>query len=477
MKQMAAFLRHKGLRSMQSDGFALVDDLAKACHADPEDVLEAARMPGKQRFQTLNDGSRYWIRATHGHSLKSVDATKGGLYTEIKNALPLLVHAVAGDSLPIILANGISRNGKPHMLFADSDEEPVLSLGFQDSCNILVYINMAKALFAGIPFSRAPDGMVVSPGITERRRRKTEKIGTIPADFILRVVNRYGANREEVWLPGRGKGQGKGKGGPGGYAGGPAGGPGAPKQQALPLTGIPNMLAETLDGNADVVLQPMPAAAKDVQQIEAQLRQEQEQSQQRQLQQRQQMLQAQIAQIQQQQQQMQEQVRMAQLLELNQLRLQQSQLQQAQQQMMLQQQQQHHQVMQRNTSANPQADPNQSRLAMLQEAAQEVHHLTCQLEEATAVLSTQGKGLSQSASRPEAMCGQQAFDPAQMPAMGKGRMGGTDASSRSHAQMYQQPGLQAPLQQQAHLWQLNQAMGLCGGDLLTSEVMRQKPLQ
>ncbi|CAE7428923.1 Trpt1 [Symbiodinium sp. CCMP2456] len=379
MKQMAAFLRHKGLRSMQSDGYALVDDLAKACHADPEDVLEAARTPGKQRFQTLNDGSRFWIRATHGHSLKSVDATKGGLYTEIKNALPLLVHAVAGDSLPIILANGISRNGKPHMLFADSDEEPVLSLGFQDSCNILVYINMAKALFAGIPFSRAPDGMVVSPGITERRRRKTEKIGTIPADFILRVVHRYGASREEVWLPGRGKGQAKGKGGPGNQ-----------KQQTLPLTGIPNIIAETLDGNADVVLQPMPAAAKDVQQIEAQLRQEQEQSQQRQLQQRQQMLQAQIQQIQQQQQQMQEQVRMAQLLELNQLRLQQSQLQQAQQQMMFQQQQQHHQVMQRNTSANPQVDPNQSRLAMLQEAAQEVHHLTRQLEEATAVLSTQG---------------------------------------------------------------------------------------
>ncbi|CAE7239019.1 Trpt1 [Symbiodinium sp. CCMP2592] len=422
MKQMAAFLRHKGLRSMQSDGYALVDDLAKACHADPEDVLEAARTPGKQRFQTLNDGSRFWIRATHGHSLKSVDATKGGLYTEIKNALPLLVHAVAGDSLPIILANGISRNGKPHMLFADSDEEPVLSLGFQDSCNILVYINMAKALFAGIPFSRAPDGMVISPGITERRRRKTEKIGTIPADFILRVVNRYGANREEVWLPGRGKGQGKGKGQ------GPAG-PGAPKQQALPLTGIPNIIAETLDGNADVVLQPMPAAAKDVQQIEAQLRQEQEHTQQRQLQQRQQMLQAQIHQIQQQQQQMQEQVRLAQLLELNQLRLQQSQLQQAQQQMMFQQQQQHHQVMQRNTPTNPPADPNQSRLAMLQEAAQEVHHLTRQLEEATAVLSTQGQGLSQS-SMPAAMCGQQAFDSAQMPAMGMSRMGGTDASSR-----------------------------------------------
>ncbi|CAE7644936.1 TRPT1 [Symbiodinium pilosum] len=90
------------------------------------------------------------------------------------------------------------------MLFADSDEEQVLSLGFQDSCNILVYINMGKALFAGIPFSRAPDGMVVSPGINEKRRRKTEKIGTIPADFILRVVNRYGADREEVFPQSRG---------------------------------------------------------------------------------------------------------------------------------------------------------------------------------------------------------------------------------------------------------------------------------
>ena len=35
-------------------------------------------------LRTFNDGSRLWIRATHGHSLKSVDANEGGLYTETR---------------------------------------------------------------------------------------------------------------------------------------------------------------------------------------------------------------------------------------------------------------------------------------------------------------------------------------------------------------------------------------------------------
>ena len=66
---------------MQSDGFALVDDLAKACHADATDVIGVTKLPGKQRFQTQHDGQELWIRATHGHTLKSVDLSTG-LYQE-----------------------------------------------------------------------------------------------------------------------------------------------------------------------------------------------------------------------------------------------------------------------------------------------------------------------------------------------------------------------------------------------------------
>jgi len=91
----------------------------------------------------------------------------------------------------MVLAKGLSRGGRPHLLFVDSDQEEKLKLGFQESCNILVYVNMAKAMFAGIPFDWAPDGMVVSSGLPEKKaRRKNEKAGTIPPDFILRVSNR-----------------------------------------------------------------------------------------------------------------------------------------------------------------------------------------------------------------------------------------------------------------------------------------------
>lgn len=59
-----------------------MDDLAKACHADPSDVIEVTKLPGKQRFQTHHDGEELWIRATHGHTLKSVDLSTG-LYQEL----------------------------------------------------------------------------------------------------------------------------------------------------------------------------------------------------------------------------------------------------------------------------------------------------------------------------------------------------------------------------------------------------------
>lgn len=52
-------------------------------------------------------------------------------------------------------------------------------------------------MFAGIPFNRAPDGMVVSPGFLDRpKKRKNEKLGTIPPEFILRVSNRGEKPRE-----------------------------------------------------------------------------------------------------------------------------------------------------------------------------------------------------------------------------------------------------------------------------------------
>lgn len=177
---------------MQPDGYALIEDVANSCHTDAAQILEVTQAPGKLRFQTLNDGQNVWIRATHGHTLKTVDV-KSGLYQEIKAPLPVLVHAVSGDSVPMVLAKGLNRGGRPHVLFAISDEEDKLKQGFQDSCNILVYVNMAKAMFAGIPFNWAPDGMVVSVGLPERKsknRWKTEKAGTIPPDFILRVANR-----------------------------------------------------------------------------------------------------------------------------------------------------------------------------------------------------------------------------------------------------------------------------------------------
>eukprot|EP00931_Biecheleriopsis_adriatica_P020590 TRINITY_DN13713_c0_g2_i1.p1 TRINITY_DN13713_c0_g2~~TRINITY_DN13713_c0_g2_i1.p1 ORF type:complete len:709 (-),score=155.74 TRINITY_DN13713_c0_g2_i1:348-2474(-) len=197
VKQMASYLRHKGLKSMRDDGFALVDDVASVCHVDVEDVLEVAELPGKQRFQIFDDRGQRWIRATYGHSLKKVSLASGSLYRELRKPLDILVQAVTSDMIPLILAKGLQRNGRPHLLFVGSDNGSALQTAFQESATSLVYIDMAEAMRAGIIFHSTPDGLIVSEGLSSGKGRKTSKVGTIPPEFIKKIAKRFSPQEQE----------------------------------------------------------------------------------------------------------------------------------------------------------------------------------------------------------------------------------------------------------------------------------------
>lgn len=146
-----------------------------------------------------DDPSDYLIRANQGHSIK-VDTE--GLLTPITreagNVPNTVVHGTDERAWSLILkGGGLRRMTRNHIHFASglpagfkplesssgdgaSDAAPVIS-GMRMSSTVLIYIDIAAALDAGIPFFVSENGVILTEG--------NEK-GVLPYEFFSRVESR-----------------------------------------------------------------------------------------------------------------------------------------------------------------------------------------------------------------------------------------------------------------------------------------------
>lgn len=181
---------------------------------------------------------KHWkIRANQGHSLKIVEDE--GLLEPITLAdadkIPeTAVHGTTHSAWPSIVASGgLKTMGRNHVHFAaglpagftslasaegDAIEAPVIS-GMRSTSTILVYLDLRKALEAGLKFARSQNGVILTEGNEE---------GLVPSSFFRRVEDRTGEGvlvedgklvkeAPAKWSKGgprggRGRGQGRGKG-------------------------------------------------------------------------------------------------------------------------------------------------------------------------------------------------------------------------------------------------------------------------
>jgi 2'-phosphotransferase len=136
------------------------------------------------------DPSNFLIRATQGHSIKAVDAASFLEPLSLSNESKLpdtVVHGTFHSTWPLILQSGGLRcMGRNHIHFATgpslesvlavhgkdvaqenckSDESRVIS-GMRRDAQVLIYIDVRKALAAGIPFWRSENGVILSEGIS-----------------------------------------------------------------------------------------------------------------------------------------------------------------------------------------------------------------------------------------------------------------------------------------------------------------------
>ncbi|CAI5489397.1 unnamed protein product [Closterium sp. Naga37s-1] len=176
---MTKILRHQASQlglHVAPDGFVRVADLLLlpvntnahrplASHT-LEDVRLAVARDNKQRF-TLREGpgGEVYVRANQGHSLH-VDEEQ--LLRRITDpaALPDCVHGTYERHLPSILSSGLSRMNRQHVHLTKgvpSQHHSVVS-GFRSNAEVLVVVDVARAMADGMPFFESDNGVILTSG-------------------------------------------------------------------------------------------------------------------------------------------------------------------------------------------------------------------------------------------------------------------------------------------------------------------------
>lgn len=187
-----------------------------------------------QKALTVNDPdpANFLIRATQGHSIKSVDAAAflEKLSLSAEDKLPsTVVHGTYHSSWPAILeSGGLCCMGRNHVHFATGPTlesvlpmhtdgtshttEGLKSLGLDDGrvisgmrrdAQVLVYINLRKALEAGCPFWRSENGVILSEGLASSKDDGNgNHLSFVPLEFFDVVVERK-TGLGKIWEDGK----------------------------------------------------------------------------------------------------------------------------------------------------------------------------------------------------------------------------------------------------------------------------------
>lgn len=101
--------------------------------------------------------------------------------SDIKDAtrLSTVVHGSYYSSWPSIQRSGLSRMSRQHVHFALGELSSEITSGMRGDCDLLVFLDLPKALKAGLKFFRSANGVILTPG---------DERGYVSTDLFSRVV-------------------------------------------------------------------------------------------------------------------------------------------------------------------------------------------------------------------------------------------------------------------------------------------------
>ncbi|KZP30500.1 hypothetical protein FIBSPDRAFT_814795 [Athelia psychrophila] len=167
-KTMSWILRHGALQEgvpMRGDGFVLVTDLLANARMHDQtffDIEQVVKNDPKGRYSLIEEGGVWFIRANQGHSIKTIKMELEPL-TYAKQ-VPMAVHGTNTKAWESIQTQGLSRMNRNHIHLAQGVPGDAVISGMRHSAQILIYIDLARALAAGQQFFISANGVVLCEG-------------------------------------------------------------------------------------------------------------------------------------------------------------------------------------------------------------------------------------------------------------------------------------------------------------------------
>lgn len=186
-RKLSLVLRHDTKLKVRPDGFCRLEDLLAlrrfqeiGCTvADVYQVVDGVHESGnsKQRFQVKDEEGEKFIRANQGYSRKDILAESAYLRLHVEDPdLPEpCVHGTYHWHWASILEKGLlaggllGPQGRNEIHFA-CEEPAVLGgtrraiSGMRHDCDLVIWLDLRKAIEEGLPFYRSDNGVILSPG-------------------------------------------------------------------------------------------------------------------------------------------------------------------------------------------------------------------------------------------------------------------------------------------------------------------------
>lgn len=168
---LARLLRHSAREdgvSISKDGWVTVNDVLnwtkrQNINADEAVVRRIVSENDKQRF-SLRESPVLSIRANQGHSMQFVELKLSPL--NVSDGIDLAVHGTYYKNWKSIKTQGLSRMNRKHIHFArDMPGQSGVISGMRNSCELLIWINIKKALDRGIAFFLSDNGVILTEGV------------------------------------------------------------------------------------------------------------------------------------------------------------------------------------------------------------------------------------------------------------------------------------------------------------------------
>ncbi|OSD04883.1 hypothetical protein PYCCODRAFT_1443678 [Trametes coccinea BRFM310] len=175
-KTLSWILRHgsqaEGL-AMRPDGYVRVGELLqrpKLRELSFEALQDIVRNDAKSRYSLVLEADpqtgeeSWWIRANQGHSLKSVVLDYEPIRSASEIPTGIAVHGTTRKAWESIKEQGLSKMTRNHIHLAQDVAGSGVVSGMRNSSQILIYVDVQKAIDAGIKFCISANGVVLTEG-------------------------------------------------------------------------------------------------------------------------------------------------------------------------------------------------------------------------------------------------------------------------------------------------------------------------